>query len=158
MAREAIARLYDVDKNSLTYTKPEKGGKYRHGTIDFRAKESKLVALDKIFESVWATRLSRGTGSALVHLDVTVRGSVSVENGQTIVTVPDTQEVFVLVKQNSSAETWDEFSASLSRGERFVTVTGRLDGWKGGWTGFLNKPRPKSNRILLTDFTTSDEK
>ena len=156
MAREAIARLYDVDKNSLTYTKPEKGGKYRHGTIGFRAKEGKLVGLDKIFESVWATRLSRGTGSALVHLDVTVRGRISEENGQTMVTVPETEENFVLVKQKSHAETWDALTASISRGERFVSVTGRLDGWKGGWTGFLNKPRPKTNRILLTEFTTSN--
>ena len=48
----------------------------RKGEITFRAREGRLVDLDKLHESIWATRLSGGTGMALNWLDVTAVGEV----------------------------------------------------------------------------------
>ena len=48
MARDAIARQYDVDKNSITLTcEPGKSG-YRPGLITFLPKKGKSLDLDKI--------------------------------------------------------------------------------------------------------------
>lgn len=157
MAREAIARLYDVDKSSIVYTKPDVRGRYDHGTIAFRAKDERQIGLDKIHESVWATRLSRGTRSALVALTVTVVGDVSTEDGQTTLRVPGAKGVFVLEKsaQEEKAAQFDQLQAALARGEQIVSVTGRLDGWVGKWPTFLNGPPPETNRIFVSQFKTA---
>jgi hypothetical protein len=158
MAREAIARLYDVDKNSIVYTKPDVRGKYDHGTIGFRAKDGKLVDLDKIHESVWATRLSGGTRSALVNLEVTVAGNVVVDDGVANLIVPGAKESFVLAgdpdeKVNDGESTkYAQLLAAVQRGSKVQTVTGRLEGWTGHWPKFLNQPPPKVKRIFVTGF------
>lgn len=161
MAREAIARLYDVEKKSIDYSKPDVKGKYDHGRITFRAKDGKLVDLDKIFESVWATRLSRGTNSALVDLEVTVAGEVTVEDGVTKLTVPGASDPFFLTvdakadSDNGETSKFEQLKSALQRGDRVFRVTGRLEGWKGKWTQFLNQPRPKQHRLMVIDFQTA---
>ncbi len=159
MAREAIARLYDVDKNSIVYTKPDVRGKYDHGTIAFRAKDGKLVDLTKIHESVWATRLSGGTRSALVNLEVTVAGEVSVEEGDMTLTVPAPKTVFLLAKSADAedATKLDDLKAALARGERIASVTGMLEGWSGHWPKFLNQPPPQVKRIFVTGFQVASK-
>ena len=94
MARDATARLYDVDDDSVTYKKPRKRGKYDQGTITFRAKKGRLVSLDKLHESIWATRLSGGTRSGLVSLDVTAVGEVMVRGNKTLLSVDGADEYF----------------------------------------------------------------
>jgi hypothetical protein len=76
VARDAISRLYDVQASSVVYTKPPKRGKYDHGTVTFKARKGKRIDLDKLHESVWATRLSGGTSSGLVRLDVTAASRI----------------------------------------------------------------------------------
>jgi hypothetical protein len=164
MAREAIARLYDVDKNSMEYFKPDKRGKYDYGRISFHAKDGKLVDLATIHESVWATRLSRGTGSALVNLDVTVAGSI-VDDGAINLVVPGDRldRVFTLLPypkkdaKNGEEKRYDELVTAIKRGQRLFSISGRLDGWKGRWPGFLNQPPPSSDSIFVTDFKVMGE-
>ena len=51
MARDAIARQYDVDKNSVKLEMEAAGGDYRPGTIRFIAKQGKSINLDQIREN-----------------------------------------------------------------------------------------------------------
>jgi hypothetical protein len=72
VARDAIARQYDVDADAVRLD-------IAKGEVTFRAKKGRLVDLDKLHESIWATRLSVGTGMALNWIDVTAVGEVVVE-------------------------------------------------------------------------------
>ena len=77
MARDAIARQYDVDKNSVTLEPgpvTEKGKGYHPGTISFRAKEGKSIDLEKLRQSIAATRLSGGTNMRMDYLEITATG------------------------------------------------------------------------------------
>ena len=63
MARDATARLYDVDEDTVVFVKLQQKERYDQGTVTFRARSGKLIDLDKLHESIWATRLSGGTRS-----------------------------------------------------------------------------------------------
>ena len=76
MAREAAARLYDVDEDTVTFKKLNQTKKYDQGVVTFEARKGKLIDLEKLHESVWASRLAHGTRSGLVSLDVVVVGKV----------------------------------------------------------------------------------
>jgi hypothetical protein len=97
VARDATARLYDVEDSSVVYTKPNQRGKYDHGQIAFKARKGKLVDLDKLHESVWATRLSGGTSSGLVRLDVTAVGKVVADGNKLVLKMDGSKKTFVLV-------------------------------------------------------------
>ena len=158
MARDATARLYDVDDNSVVYKRPKQQGKYDHGTIGFRAKKGKLIDLDKLHESVWATRLSGGTRSGLVSLDVTAKGIATVNGKQTTLNVTGTNRRFVLIENPENKSKAGEKTAferlreAINRGDSLVNVTGRLDGWNGRWPGVLSKKPAKPRRIMVTRF------
>ena len=135
MARDATARLYDVDAETIAFKRFNKTGKYDVGTVTFRAKSGKLIDLDKLHESVWATRLSGGTSSGLVSLEVTVAGTIVVGEKETTLKVAGAEPEFVLA-QNPEADfknAFDELKAALARGEKVTSVSGRLDGWSGRW-------------------------
>ncbi len=154
MAREATARLYDVDAETIAFKRFNKTGKYDIGTVTFRAKPGKLIDLDKLHESVWATRLSGGTSSGLVSLEVTVGGMIVVGEKETTLKVAGVEPEFVLA-QNPEADfknAFDELKAALARGEKVTSVSGRLDGWSGRWPEMLKKLPPKPRRILVTRF------
>ena len=154
MAREATARLYDVDADTIAFKRLSQSGKYDTGTVTFRAKKGKLIDLDKLHESVWATRLSGGTSSGLVSLEVTVAGTIVVGDKETTLKVVDAEPEFVLV-QNPEADfknAFNELRAALERGEKVTSVSGRLDGWSGRWPEMLKKLPAKPRRILVTRF------
>ncbi len=157
MARDATARLYDVDEKSVVLTKLTQTGKYDAGTIAMRAKKGKLIELDKLHESVWATRLSGGTRSGLVSLEVTAAGTVFVGESETILKVTGSDAHFVLQKnpEGENKAAFDELRSALDRGEQIVSVTGRVDGWSGLWPEVLRKLPPKPRRILVTGFETT---
>ncbi len=163
MARDATARLYDVDEDSVEYKRPKLQGKYDHGTIGFRAKKGKLIDLDKLHESIWATRLSGGTRSGLVHLDVTAVGKATINEKETTLNVTGSNRSFVLVenpgnKSKDGAKTaFQRLREAISRGEKMVNVTGRLEGWAGRWPGVLRKQPPKPRRIMVTSFQFTGE-
>ncbi|MEK6235650.1 MAG: hypothetical protein N2C14_13155, partial [Planctomycetales bacterium] len=67
-----------MDEQSVTFKRLQQSKRYDHAIVTFRARKGGLIRLDKLHESVWATRLSRGTRSGLVRLDVTAVGKVVV--------------------------------------------------------------------------------
>jgi hypothetical protein len=163
VARDATARLYDVDDDSVVYKRPKQQEKYDHGTIGFRAKKGKLIDLDKLHESVWATRLSGGTRSGLVYLDVTAKGEATTNGKQTTLNVTGTNRRFVLIenpdnKSNGAKKTaLERLQEAISRGDSLVSVTGRLDGWRGRWPDVLRKKPSKPRRIVVTSFEITNK-
>ena len=122
--------------------------------VTFRAKPGKLIDLDKLHESVWATRLSGGTSSGLVSLEVTAAGTLVVGDKETTLQVAAEEPEFVLA-QNQEADfknAFNELRNALERGEKVTSVSGRLDGWAGRWPQVLKNLPPKPRRILVTRF------
>ncbi len=158
MARDATSRLYDVDDYAVLYKKPKIRGKYDHGTIRFSAKKGRLVDLDKLHESIWATRLSGGTRSGLIRLDVTAVGDIGVNESETVLNVKGSDRQFVLIEDSENPTREGAKSAlgklrdSMGRGEKVVSVTGRVAGWNGGWPTVLRKLPSKPRRIIVTGF------
>src|SRR4051812_3422217 len=96
MARDAISRQYDVDRNRMIYyCEPGKGG-YRPGTITFFPKPGKTLDLLKIEESIRATRLSGGTSMSTEYLEITARGGATVDDKAALFKVSGTGQAFVL--------------------------------------------------------------
>jgi hypothetical protein len=161
VAREATARLYDVTRESVVFTKLGQSQRYDHGTITFKAKKGKLLDLDKLHESVWATRLSGGTRSGLVKLEVTAVGQAVLKDKTTVFDVAGSDEHFLLAEDleekpaNGQKTAFQRMQDSLARGEGVVSVTGRVDGWHGRWPEFLSKLPPKPRKILVSSFETA---
>lgn len=164
MAREATARLYDVNRESVVLTKLGISKRYDHGTITFQAKKGKLLDLDKLHESVWATRLSGGTSSGLIKLEVTAIGQAVVKDKETILDVSGSDEHFILAADPEEKPAGGQKTAfqrmqdALSRGEQVVEVTGRVDGWHGRWPQVLRTLPPKPRKILVSSFETAKAK
>ena len=161
MARDATARLYDVDKDSVVLKQEEgqEGKKgYLIGKIRFSAKRGKLVDLDKLHESLWATRLSGGTRMALNWLEVTAVGEVAVVDKMLILKVKGSNQHFVLAENPKAKPKTGELSP-LERlrkkprsAAKLVSVTGRVEGWSGRFPKFLGKLPGKPRRILVESF------
>src|SRR5437016_5436370 len=114
MARDAIARQYDVDKNSVTLTcEPGQGG-YRPGTITFHAKKGKSIDLDKIRESITATRLSGGTNMGMEYLEITATGVVEANGKELVFKVSGTDQQFVLAEPPSAKGTLERLREALA--------------------------------------------
>ena len=157
MARDATARLYDVEDSSVVYTKPDKKGSYDHGSIAFRARKGKLIDLDKLHESIWATRLSGGTSSGLVKLDVTAIGKVVADGDRLVLKVPGSKKTFVLTEDSNAkagSEQQTAFAkvrAAVDNGES-VSITGQLEGWGGRWPQVLSQRPANPRRIFVAKF------
>ena len=160
MVREAATRLYDVDQSSVVLKKMHQSEKYDIGTITFRAKQGKRIDLDKLHESIWATRLSGGTSSGLVSLEVTAVGDVVGDEKETTLKVTGSDAYFALGKHpdDKHQAAFDELRSALGRGEKVVSVSGRIDGWTGRWPSVLHQLPPKPRRILVTEFETAKDK
>ena len=163
MARDATSRLYDVDEDSVLYKKFKIKGQYDHGTITFSAKKGGLVDLDKLHESIWATRLSGGTRSGLIRLDVTAVGEVVVIKSETLLNVKGSDRHFVLIEDSETPTkegtktAFRKLRESMSRGDKVVSVIGRVEGWSGGWPTALRKLPAKPRRIIVTRFQIEKE-
>ena len=156
MAREAAARLYDVDENKVAFLRPKRLDRYTHGTIKFQAKKGRLIDLDKLHESVWATRLSRGTRSGLVTLEVTAVGSISVASKQPRLDIAGTKAFFLLQKGKSKQgrATFERMIKTVRQDGRSqtISVTGMVDGWGGVWPSVLRKLPGKPRRIIVSGY------
>jgi hypothetical protein len=144
VARDATARQYDVDADAVRLD-------LNKGEITFRAKKGRLVSLDKLHESIWATRLSGNTGMSINWLDVTAIGEVVVEKDRIVLKVTGSDDNFVL--QEDSRSTAGRTPLARLRelaqgGQKQMSVTGRVDGWKGHFPPFL-KTLPKKPRVIL---------
>ena len=152
MACDATARLYDVDEDTVKFKKLQKTEKYDQGTITFRARKGQLIDLDKLHESIRATRLSGGTSSGLVHLDVTAIGQIITPDGQTRLKVSGSDAEFVLLEQaeTDSAAAFGPLLDATGKVKHQVRVTGRIDNYQGRWPNVLRQPPTKPRRILVT--------
>lgn len=147
MARDAAARQYDVDADGvkLDVTK---------GEITFRAKKGRLVDLDKLHESIWATRLSGGTGMALNWIDVTAIGVVSIDSDRMVLKVTGVEEQFILREGSKSGgkTAFLRLREAVEKGEKPTSVSGRLEEWQGHFPPFLKEAPKKPRVILVKDF------
>ena len=145
MARDATARQYDVDADAVRLD-------LKKGEVTFRAKKGRLVSLDKLHESIWATRLSGNTGMAINWIDVTAVGTVIVEKDRIVLKVTGMDDVFVLQEDSRTAAVGksplSRLRAAAQGGQTQMSVTGRVDGWKGHFPPFL-KTLPKKPRVIL---------
>jgi hypothetical protein len=149
VARDATARQFDVDADAVRLDLAK-------GEITFRAKKGRLVDLDKLHESIWATRLSGNTGMALNWIDVTVAGEVAVEKDHLVVKVAGSDTSFVL-KEDPKARADGKTPFTLlreaaQRGQKRVMVTGRVVDWHGHFPPFLKSLPKKPRVILVKDF------
>jgi len=154
VAVDATARLYDVDEDSVVFKKLQQTVKYDQGIVTFRARKGKLIDLDKLHESVWATRLSGGTRSGLVSLEVVALGeAVRTQDGM-ILKVADADAEFVLSKGpgEKHGALFASLQAAAAGTSRAVKVTGTIDNYKGRWPSLFRNQPAKPRRILVTSF------
>jgi hypothetical protein len=142
VARDAIARQYDVDADRVTLDVDK-------GLVTFRAKKGKLVDLDKLHESIWATRLGVGTGMAMNWLDVTAVGAVVVEKDRVVMKVKGSDQIFVLKEGDKKAFANLKDAAD---GKKTFSVTGRVEDWKGHFPPFLKTLPKKPRAIAVKEF------
>ena len=158
MARDATARLYGVDHDSLEFTKLRLTEKYDQATIEFRAWSGMLIDLDQLHESLWATRLSGGTRSGCISLEVTAIGVVTEAGSDIVLNIDSTDRQFVLVSDVDAKPKDPQDSAlpalreALARGETHLSITGYVGGWVGRWPDVLRRPPEKRPRVMVIGF------
>jgi hypothetical protein len=152
VAVDATARLYDVDEDSVVFKRLDKTDSYDQGVFTFRARKGKLIDLDKLHESIWATRLSGGTRSGLVSLEVVAIGKlINTQNG-VILRVAGADAEFVLAKSTTPehTEAFSQLMNSEGNANRLIKVTGVIDNYQGRWPTLFEKQPDKVRRILVT--------
>jgi hypothetical protein len=173
--RDTIARQFDVDAKSIKYDIEPGTGGYRNGTIAFAAKKGKSIDLQKIQESLQATRLGKRTRSGVNYLDITAEGKVAVEGKEAVLEVSGTGQRFVLgdepkaKRKEGTKAPYQRLKEALARGERVTSVTGRVQGWNGVWPATLKAlaeraakekegpPAKRATVLVVTGFQTAKE-
>jgi hypothetical protein len=156
VACDATARLYDVDEDSVIFTKLQKTENYDQGTIKFRARKGKLIDLNQLHESIWATRLSGGTRSGLISLEVTAIGQVVTSQDKTVLQVAGSDALFELDKHPDEQHATAFSSLGKLSGEGIVKVTGVIDDYQGRWPSVLATKPKTPRRILVTRFEVQE--
>jgi len=158
MACDAIARQYDVDADSTKLTRPkepQKGG-YQLGTIEFVAKKGKSIDLDKIHESIAATRLSGGTSMRMDYLEITAKGEVIERDKQLVLKVSGTGQELVLSEEPTAKGVLQRLREAVARGDKVSTVTGRVPGWNGVFpvvlAAWAKLPDAQKRKLTVVDF------
>ena len=138
MARDAIARQYDVDADSIKLNRFEgEMGDYQRGTIEFFAKKGKTIDLDKLDESIAATRLSGNTSMSIDYLEITAKGAVIKRDKELVLKVSGTGQELVLSEEPTAKSGLKRLRVALARGDKVSTVTGRVPGWNGRFPAVL---------------------
>lgn len=150
---DATARLYDVDEDTLVFTRLQEKRSYDQGTIEFRARKGQLIDLDKLHESIWATRLSGRTSSGLISLVVTAVGKVVKTEKGIVLKVANSKEEFILEKHTDKKYSTLFQNLGEHSSNRMVSITGLIDNYRGRWPTVLNKKPIGPRRILVTSFT-----
>jgi len=157
VACDATARLYDVDEDSVVFKKLDKTAKYDQGTVTFRARKGALIDLDKLHESIWATRLSGGTRSGIVSLEVTVIGELHTNAQQTVLKVAGSNAEFILKQPSGEQYVATLGSPLVSSGNgTVVRVTGQIDKYVGRWPNLLKTQPVKPRGILVTNIKVEE--
>jgi autonomous glycyl radical cofactor GrcA len=154
MARDAITRQYDVEKNRVTLTCADGKEGYRPGLITFHAKKGKSIDLTKIRESIAATRLSGGTDMSVDYLEITALGAVEAGDKELLLTVSGSGQQFSLVEADSAKGMAQKLRDALARGEKVTGVTGRVQGWNGRFPAVLRAlaTAPAIQTLQVIDF------
>jgi hypothetical protein len=169
VARDAIARLYDVKKNTVKLICLTAAGNYRPGTITFVMKKGKSLNLAKLQASIKATRLSGGTAMGVNYLEITATGKVVVKGKETLFQVAGTNQQFVLgddptdKPKKGTPTAFQRLRAALAKGAKVTQVTGRIQGWSGTFPRVLRAvgrtlAQGKPMGLMIRDFRTSGEK
>jgi hypothetical protein len=157
MASDAIARQYDVDANlnKITPAKDQKGS-YQLGTITFAAKKGKSIDLDKIAESITATRLSGGTNMRVDYLEITAKGEVIEVNNLLVLKVSGTGQELVLTEEPTAKNALKRLRKAVEHGDKVRTITGRVPGWNGRFPEVLaawaKAPNTQKRQLAVMDF------
>ena len=157
MALDAIARQYDVDAGSTKLIRPkgQKGG-YQFGTIEFGAKKGKSIDLDKIHESITATRLSGGTSMRMDYLEITAKGQVFERDKELVLKVSCTGQEFLLSEESTAKDGLQRLREAVARAEKVSTVTGRVPGWSGRFSDVLRAwakaPDTQKRKLTVVGF------
>src|SRR5262249_55347110 len=123
----------------------------------FYAKKGKSFDIDKIRESITATRLSGGTRMAVDSFEVTAMGELKLQGDQgVLLRVPGIERSFTLGEDKSAKGTLQNLRAALERGDKIASVTGQLPGWNGVFPKVLRaldgmSPEAR-NQLFLTSF------
>jgi hypothetical protein len=156
MARDAIARQYDVDADSIILQPLEPKVSYQRGTIDFTPKKGRSIDLDKISESIGATRLSGGTNMRVDYLEITAKGEVIERDKELVLKVSGTGQEFVLSEEPTAKGGLQRLREALAGGEKVSTVTGRVPGWNGRFpvvlAAWAKAPDKQKAKLSVMDF------
>jgi hypothetical protein len=151
VARDAIARLDDVNKDSVKRV-------YDRSLVTFEAGSGRSIDLGKLHAALKATRLSGKTGSVIHYLEIRAAGKVEVAGAELVLHVSGTKQSFVLASDDKlKGEAVVDVRDALNRGQTVTSVTGRVLGWSGHYPKVLAKyppgemppPRPV---LAVTDF------
>lgn len=163
MARDATARLYGVDHDSLEFTKLRLTKRYDQATIKFRTHRGMQIDLDQLHESLWATRLSGGTRSGCISLEVTAIGEVEQTGTEIVLNIDGTDRQFVLVNdvaakpKHAAKSALPELREALARSETHLSITGYVDGWVGRWPTLLREPPRRRPRLMVIGFESVED-
>src|SRR5262249_5517821 len=154
----------DVDKDSVKYeVEPEKK-RYSNATVTFAAKKGESFNINGLRDDLKKTRLGGKTRSGVNYLEITATGDVVAGEKEDVLKVSGTKDQFVLgddpkVKPEAGKKTaYQRLEEALKKGEKIVSVTGRVAGWSGGWPKVLSelsKEPAKGERrtvLVVTDF------
>ena len=162
--RDTIARRSDVDKDSIKYEVEPGTQKYRKGTTTFATKKGQSFDLKGLCADLKATRLGGGTGSEVLYLEITAAGELIAGEKETLLKVGGTAQQFVLgddPKAKPEADKkapYQRLQEAMKKGEKIVSVTGRVEGWSGRWPTALRElskqlaEEGKKPLLVVTDF------
>jgi hypothetical protein len=143
--RDTIARQSDVDASSIKYEVEPGKKRYAIGTITFAAKKGKSLDLQKLQESIRATRLGGDTNSEVKFLEITAEGEVVGNDKETLLSVSGTKQQFRLgedpqAKPKDGDKTpYQRLQQALAKGQKVASVTSRVQGWSGRWPVVLRE-------------------
>ncbi len=161
--RDTIARQSDVDAKSVKMEVEPGKKKYAVGIITFQTRDGKGLDLARLHAAIKATRLSGRTNSTVNYFDITARGDVTTTGQETLLTVGGTKQKFALADdpkarpKKGEQTPFQRLRAAVEKGTRVTSVTGRLQGWSGGWPQVLREdPAAKKLPVLVVkDFRTA---
>ena len=156
MARDAIARQYDVDADSIILLPIGPTGNYQLGTIEFTPKKGRSIDLDMICESITATRLSGGTNMSVDYLEITAKGEVIERGKELVIKLSGTGQDLVLSEGPTAKGALKRLREAVARGDKVSTVTGRVPGWTGRFPDVLpawaKAPDSQKRKLAVLDF------
>jgi hypothetical protein len=157
MASDAIARQYDVDADAMKLLRPlGQMGDYQLGTITFFAKKGHSIDLDKMCESITATRLSGGTHMRVDSLEISAKGEVFERDKDLVLKISGTDHEFLLKEDPAATDYLKRLRDAVSKRNQEFTVTGRVPGWYGRFPEILaawtEAPASKKRQLEVMGF------